>query len=419
VAASGAHPKPAGQEQSTQAEVAEAMEAMEMEGTVESYRAARATPWGSELPQSFLRDLLHILMKKPVLPYEPDARYCAWHWHVFGKYRLRESHVSCGDRRWTEWTDDDDGKYEREQGLGWFRLVCSGWRAAHDQHCTALRIKLWNPIPAALPLLERVTEVDVSSASKTVRSGVKQGGHQYDEETAVAATLHLHLSKLRALPSLTTLTLDIPVAASGAVADALGSLTTLRKLSVRRNLDLDLDTLCGLVLCCCAGLLGLLQPLSFVIRKIMEQTVQDSTWLASLTSLPQLTSLDLSQCHGVTSKSLAALHGCTSLDTLALTGRCCRVTAQNEGRILSFYTNCIEHVEYLQPMLPSLGLSTLSLHDMFVKDDTLKTYALLPGLTALNLFDGYDEITEEGMEAAEAAAPHVAIDLIYTDYYHH
>ena len=54
---------------------------------------------------------------------------------------------------------------------------------------------------------------------------------------------------------------------------------------------------------------------------------------------------------------------------------------------------------------------------MFVKDDTLKAYALLPGLTALNLFDGYDEITEEGMAEAEEAAPHVAIDYIFTNYY--
>jgi hypothetical protein len=216
--------------------------------------------------------------------------------------------------------------------------------------------------------------VDVSSASKTVRSGVKQGGHQYDEEIAVALTLHLHLSKLRALPNLTTLTLDIPVAASGAVANALGSLTTLRKLSVRRNLDLHLDAPRGPVL----------DKDSFgkdgVIQIFMNQTVQDSTWLASLTSLPQLTSLDLSQCHGVTSRSLAALHGCSALDTLALTGRGCKVAAhRGGGMVVSLYTNWTEHVEYLQPMLPSLGLSTLSLHDMFVKDDTLKTYGCCRG----------------------------------------
>ena len=112
VAASGAHPRPAGQEQSAQAEVAEAMEAMGMEGTVESYRAARATPWGSELPQSFQRDLLHILMKKPVLPYarEPDTRYCDHHWHVFGKYRLSKTYSSVDG---CSWTDDDDGTLHR------------------------------------------------------------------------------------------------------------------------------------------------------------------------------------------------------------------------------------------------------------------------------------------------------------------
>ena len=104
LAASGAHPKPTG--------AMEAMEAMEMEGTVESYRAARATPWGSELPQSFQRDLLHILMKKPVLPYarEPDTRYCDHHWHVFGKYRLSKTYSSVDG---CSWTDDDDGTLHR------------------------------------------------------------------------------------------------------------------------------------------------------------------------------------------------------------------------------------------------------------------------------------------------------------------
>ena len=43
---------------------------------------------------------------------------------------------------------------------------------------------------------------------------------------------------------------------------------------------------------------------------------------------------------------------------------------------------------------------------------------MLPGLTALNLLDGVDAVTEEGMLAAEEAAPHVAIDCIYTGFYH-
>jgi hypothetical protein len=120
----------------------------------------------------------------------------------------------------------------------------------------------------------------------------------------------------------------------------------------------------------------------------------------------------------VTNESATALHGCTSLDTLALTGRGCKATAhRGGGMILSFYTHRNHDARYLQPMLLSLGLSTLSLYDMFVKDDTLKAYALLPGLTALNLFDGYHAVTEEGMEAAEESAPHVAIDYVDTCYY--
>ena len=159
---------------------------------VESYRAARSTPWGAELPKPFLRDLLHCLK---------------------------------GQRGW--------------RGSR-FRLVCAGWQAAHDEQCTRLQLKLWNPMRAALPCLERVTEVDVASVSEAVRSKPK-ALHQHDEEVAVAATLHLHLAKLRSLPSLTNLALDIPVAASTAVAIELGSLTTLTTVRVRRNLDLHWD----------------------------------------------------------------------------------------------------------------------------------------------------------------------------------
>jgi hypothetical protein len=140
-------------------------EEVEAVDAVESYRAARATPWGAELPKPFLRDLLHCLK---------------------------------GQRGW--------------RGSR-FRLVCAGWQAAHDEQCTRLQLNIWNPMPA-LPCLERVTEVDVLSVSEAVRSRPKghgQHGHQYDGEVIAAATLHLHLAKLRGLPSLTNLTLDIPV----------------------------------------------------------------------------------------------------------------------------------------------------------------------------------------------------------------
>jgi hypothetical protein len=175
------------------AKEAGAEEVEEVVDAVESYRAARATPWGAELPKPFLRDLLHCLK---------------------------------GQRGW--------------RGSR-FRLVCAGWQAAHDEQCTRLQLKLWNPMRAALPCLERVTEVDVASVSEAVRSKPKGNRHQYDDEVAVAATLHLHLAKLRSLPSLTNLALDIPVAAFTAVAIELGSLTTLTTVRVRRNLDLHWD----------------------------------------------------------------------------------------------------------------------------------------------------------------------------------
>jgi hypothetical protein len=54
---------------------------------------------------------------------------------------------------------------------------------------------------------------------------------------------------------------------------------------------------------------------------MLRTEINDFGWLASLASLHRLTSLDLSQCHGVTMKALTALQGCTTLDTLALCDR--------------------------------------------------------------------------------------------------
>ena len=331
------------------------------ESAVLSYRAARATPWGSMLPEPFLRELLRLLNQRTL-----GALFCSF-----------------------------------------FRLVCSGWRAAHDQHCTRLQLKLWKPMPVALPHLERVTEVDVS------------GSYPKDE-----GTLHLSLCKLRALPSLTQLTLDIPVAACAAVATALGSLTTLRSVRARRDLDEDWDWCdaegCGL---------GVGDDSSF-IEEVAEASgqrfcwlrsdINDSGWMASLVPLHQLTSLDLSQCHGVTSKALTALHGCTSLDTLALCGVLGRDVYHGEV-IRNPWPSLLDddagedELPLLERLLRSLGLSTLSLNEVVVDDRVLKALALLPGLTTLNLLPTsrttlwYARYTDAALRAALAAAPHLTI----------
>jgi hypothetical protein len=83
-------------------------------------------------------------------------------------------------------------------------------------------------------------------------------------------------------------------------------------------------------------------------------------------SLHRLTSLDLSQCHGVTIKALAALQGCTTLDTLAL----CGLLGQQlfHGRVLRTYYSLVNYDDEdatlldVIPVLRSLALSTLSLH---------------------------------------------------------
>jgi hypothetical protein len=355
---------------------------------VERYRAARATPWGAELPKPFLRDLLHCLK---------------------------------GQRGWR----------------GRFRLVCAGWQAAHDEQCTRLQLNIWRRMPAALPCLERVTEVDVPSVSEAVRSKLKPWAgpsagrrHQYVEEVSAASRLHLHLPKLRSLPSLTHLALDIPVAASAAVATALGSLTTLTTLRVRRNLDLHWAQQSGCDSECedeesDPESLDF-EDIEFDVRRsfyILGGEIKDSGWLASLASLHRLTSLDLSQCHGVTMKALTALQGCTTLDTLALCGRLGHAFYDYE--YLRTYPSLVDYDDEDEtlldviPLLRSLALSTLSLHYVFPSDRELKALALLPGLTALRVvFEVFDRefdltapmgITAAGLLAAREAAPHLTI----------
>ena len=330
------------------------------ESAVLSYRAARATPWGSMLPEPFLRELLRLLNQRTL-----GALFCSF-----------------------------------------FRLVCSGWRAAHDQHCTRLQLKLWKPMPVALPHLERVTEVDVS------------GSYPKDE-----GTLHLSLCKLRALPSLTQLTLDIPVAACAAVATALGSLTTLRSVRARRDLDEDWDWCDEDDDAGDGDFLEMVDVASGVRLCWYEDNINDSGWLASLVPLHQLTSLDLSQCHGVTSKALTALHGCTSLDTLALCGVLGRDVYHGEV-IRNPWPSLLDddagedELPLLERLLRSLRLSTLSLNEVALNDRVLKALALLPGLTTLNLPPSlptshttfrYAFYTDAALQAAWAAAPHLTI----------
>jgi hypothetical protein len=150
--------------------------------------------------------------------------------------------------------------------------------------------------------------------------------------------------------------------------------------------------------------------------------IEDSGWLASLASLHRLTSLDLSQCHGVTMKALTALQGCTTLDTLAL----CGLLGQQlyHGEALRTYPSLVddeymyETLRDMSPLLRSLAFSTLSLRGQSVSDRELKALALLPGLTALNVLgcevprfthSRMPRITPTGLLAAREAAPHLTI----------
>jgi hypothetical protein len=138
-------------------------------------------------------------------------------------------------------------------------------------------------------------------------------------------------------------------------------------------------------------------------------------------SLHRLTSLDLSQCHGVFIKALTALQGCTTLDTLSLCGLLGQQLYHDE--VLQTYPSLVDD-EYMyvalrdmSPLLRSLALSTLSLHDAIeMSDQDLMALALLPGLTALRLIRCYSSNTAAGLLAAREAAPHLTITYKLYDF---
>jgi hypothetical protein len=283
---------------------------------VESYRAARATPWGSALPPTFLRKLL----------------------------------IQLKQRGWR-------GRR--------FRLVCAGWRAAHDEQCTRLdfRAMQLHETPATLPRLELVAALEIRCIA-AVAEGV----------------LAAHLPKLQALPSLIALKIAIPYRLSPADARALGALTTLTTLTLTK-LDLDLTH---------DGADG---DEEMELDSIHLDNLEASSWLSFLSALPRLAALDLSECAHVRIDDLSALGDLTSLTSLALRGQ----------SATSYQLDSLRGEDLV--VLDHLELTTLKLVDMVVTDQALSRLAMLRHLKALQLV-GCDQVTQQGiLVAVRKAAP--------------
>jgi len=308
--------------------------------------------WGSGLPEPFMRDLLALLKK--------TAR-----------------------------------------SAGRFRGVCAGWQAAHDAWCSSLYVRNLQKTPATLPRLERVTTVVISYLA----------GGQHTPHGVMAA----HLPKLQSLPSLTSLNMMIHETMTPADANALGTLTTLKKLTLKRNLELELVH----------NGYNERRPdeemdWAFEVEEhsehLRDRAKKEAGWLASLCSLQQLTSLDLSECHNVRIDGLAGLSGLTSLKKLALRGKS-DIKYQYGDETGEKVTTLVGKElgeESVQPVL--CRLTKLVLVNMAVSDAALLKLAVLPNLKNLSLLGCDEELSfchgERkwlGVAAARKAAPQLKL----------
>jgi hypothetical protein len=177
---------------------------------VESYRAARSTPWGAELPKPFLRDLLHCL--KGQRGWRGSRfRLCA----RASKLHTTSSAHGCSSSSGTQCL-----------------LRCLAWSESR-RWTSSLSVRLFAPNPRdrgrtvinttrRLPWLPRCTSTWPSCAVCR-RSPTWHSIFLSHRERAGSIVF----------PSDAT--------AAAAVATALGSLTTLTIVRVRRNLDLHWD----------------------------------------------------------------------------------------------------------------------------------------------------------------------------------
>lgn len=170
-------------------------------------------------------------------------------------------------------------------------------------------------------------------------------------------------------------------------------LSVLRHLSQLTSLDLGGCTKIG-----DEGLSVVEALPSLEFLNLRRLSVLDDEKLSTcLSSLPSLTSLDLSQCFGVTDRVIRSLHPLTGLRNLTLAGCSC---ITNEGLA----------------NLTAPNLTSLSLKNCDVWDKGLAALRRLTALTRLELGQ-CDEITNAGLEELAPLAPSLThLDLALCDH---
>jgi hypothetical protein len=194
-----------------------------------------------------------------------------------------------------------------QPGCAAMRLVSTAWCSAHDQHCPTMKFHSFHWAAGAAGTLRSLQRV----SSVTVDAGLAP---------AIQAGLIHCLPQLQSLPSLTSLELRLPTRLTQPVACALGSLTMLTSLKLKREVErLEIDWM---------ELEG--DPMDMEVMDaflgetfgchmfVLEQRSLLDHWYPALSTLTRLTSLDLSETQNVTNRTIVALSPLTALASLRL-----------------------------------------------------------------------------------------------------
>jgi hypothetical protein len=307
---------------------------------VEEYRAARPSQWGSELPQALMVEIL--------------------------------SHVGWG-----------------QPGCAAMRLVSTAWCSAHDQHCPTMKFHSFHWAAGAAGTLRSLQRV----SSVTVDAGLAP---------AIQAGLIHCLPQLQSLPSLTSLELRLPTRLTQPVACALGSLTMLTSLKLKREverlemdwMELDGDPEDEEVMDAFLG------ETYWAHTLVLEQRSLLDHWHPALSTLTRLTSLDLSETQNVTNRTIVAVSPLTALASLRL----------HDGVYvhgLGYWHTSITD-EAMRSLANIKSLTSLTLNKAYaVTAAGLMELARLPALKELEydcMFLGSDTV-----KALEAARPYLVV----------
>jgi hypothetical protein len=221
---------------------------------------------------------------------------------------------------------------------------------------------------------------------------------------AIQAGLIHCLPQLQSLPSLTSLELRLPTRLTQPVACALGSLTMLTSLKLKREverLEIDWMELEGdpMDMEVMDAFLG--ETFGYHMFVLEQRSLQDH-WYPALSTLTRLTSLDLSETQNVTNRTIVALSPLTALASLRL----------HDGVPVHEFDQ-MEHASITDEAMKSLAniksLTSLTLNKAYaVTAAGLMELARLPALKELE----YDCMFSHtaSVKALEAALPGLHVD---------